>query len=1033
MLLGLCLAAVSLLADQAQGQWDEFGVSLSQDMFANAEGAAGFDAKVASLRLSPIPAGTDAVMSLNGPWQFMPNSSAEALNQASTAGSQDWDTVEVPGDFAMQGYNSESGDYLKTVTIPQAWSEDRIKLRFDEVSSVAEVWVNGTKVGTHVGHFIGFEFDITDAVEFGAENVITVLATKESVARRMSGYSIHVGGGITQQVRLFRVPEVHFSEFHVATDFDAAYENATLNLDLGLANEGLETANTVGLVFELIAADGSVVAMEPSQVVVPKVAAARVLKNTVSIAVPAPLHWTAETPNLYTLRASVVIDGQQQGTVARRIGFREIEARGNILYVNGQPVKLHGSNRHMAHPNRGRSLMPELARQDAELFKAANCNFIRTSHYPPSEAFIAACDEIGLYVEEEAPFCFYSHKPDSDISLEEVTAYITYANLKMVARDRSHPSVIIWSIANESHWNAGFAAATEAVAAVDPTRMRTFMWYKPTLSEQLTVAGRHYPGPSGVVQAFPDSPTLFSEYAHLPAYARSEMFTDPAVDDRWGEGLNAMWSNLYPNEGSLGGAIWCGVDDTFYVPNGKKYDEKGVAPWGIIDGWRREKPNYWHVKKIYSPVKLDLSEAKSEGGQLIIPVDNRYSFFNLSELTFRWQRGRKSGTFSANVAPHTSGTVALDLDLNASSEPLHITVSEPDGRLVDEYVLHSQAVEVELPADRSVTWSLRQGDGLLTVSGDGIVCRIDQSSGMIEQLKEGNDVLITDGPRLAFVPTFTRAQQRGSRHNETELTAIYGSNWQARSVKGHVDGRSVVVDWQATSPEGTLDASYYFQLNGEIVLRYALKLKPAVLAEGDVVHVAGPGYGYAGFKELKDETTAIITNANSGMEPREVALTELSTVPRQLGLLFETPKSLNKLSWQRKGVWSLYPEDHIGRLQGEAWAVMPGFDTSEGPEVQPTWPWGHAASFLGTRDFRSTKSNILKASLLTNQGKGLMVISDGSQSSRSYLQGDTIHWIIAAYEGGPSEGFIDNYFSSTRPQLPLDTVIEDTIRLRVLK
>lgn len=159
----------------------------------------------------------------------------------------------------------------------------------------------------------------------------------------------------------------------------------------------------------------------------------------------------------------------------KRFGFREIEVRGNELLVNGRAVKLRGVCRHEAHPLTGRVLTAELQRQDVELYRAANCNFIRTSHYPPAEELLELCDEAGMFVEVEAPVCWVGHHANENwkkLNYQD-TAYYPYVlqvNMEMIHFYRNHPSVLFWSMANESYWNREFAQVQEYVLKADPTR-----------------------------------------------------------------------------------------------------------------------------------------------------------------------------------------------------------------------------------------------------------------------------------------------------------------------------------------------------------------------------------------------------------------------------------------------------------------------------------------------------------------------------------------------------------------------------------
>jgi beta-galactosidase/beta-glucuronidase len=438
-------------------------------------------------RLTPVPVHSPHAgpIDLCGKWRFSP-APPEQFWQSNAETGAGWADIEVPGEWVMQGFaTAERGattGYVRHAKIPAAWKGQRIKLRFDGVYSEAGVYVNGRQAGAHAGGFTPFELDVTDLVQPGSDATVAVAVRAETLADELASgcqYAAHSLGGIVRKAYLFAVPELNLASLHVETTFDDNGRDATLSLITRTANEGKVDAKDLALRVDLDAPDGRRLKLDLPLVPLKDIRAGASLACRAGLPIPAPESWDAEHPRLYTLHCTLLQGDKEVETVSKRFGFREVEVRENQLFVNNRPVKLRGSCRHETHPLRGRSLTPELWRKDAELFRAANVNYVRTSHYPPAEEFIEACDELGIFVEEEAPICWLGHPAGSatlqqKASQEEVRDLIVQQTLETVQRDRSHPSVIIWSLANESKWGPAFELSLKAANKLDPTRPKSF-------------------------------------------------------------------------------------------------------------------------------------------------------------------------------------------------------------------------------------------------------------------------------------------------------------------------------------------------------------------------------------------------------------------------------------------------------------------------------------------------------------------------------------------------------------------------------
>jgi hypothetical protein len=956
-------------------------------------------------RLTPCPVSVAGVfqarVDLNGTWKFCASPPKDFWKNQNDDVSG-WTEIEVPGEWVMQGFAVEPGTaaaYRRSFTVPADWKAGRVKLRCDAVYSDATVWVNGKEVGRHEGGFTPFEFDVTEFVKAGQKNHIALAVKNESLADVLASgtqYACHQLGGITRKIYLFAVPLLNIASLHMQTLFDKDYRDAVLRLCVQIANEGAEQVEQAELELWLSGwPAGPVVELTRRNFSIGKLPAGELLRQTIEIPVPSPKKWDCEHPNLYVLNCSLRQAGKELTTVSRRFGFRQLEVRGRQLFVNNCPVKLRGVCRHEAHPLRGRSLTPHLWRQDAELFREANCNYIRTSHYPPAEEFIEACDELGLFVEEEAPFCWVGQNWGSEARKTKNSQDPNYlypilaATLEMIQRDRSRPSVIIWSLGNESVWGPSFERAFALAEVVDPTRPKSFhdqSWGEFNNHGSTTqIANHHYPGPEGpALTASSTRPLLFGEYCHLNTYNRHELVTDPGLRDLWAAGFASMWESMYAAEAVLGGALWSGIDDTFFLPDGRVV---GYGPWGPIDGWRRKKPEFWHIKKVYSPVRLlteRIDTATAADEPICLELENRHDFTNLSECRIEWSLGDKSGTVTADIPPRSKGKIHIDAG-NASGRQgsLSLTIHSPRGFVIDCYQLlvGNEFAGVDEKPQKQGPVTLTKTDGAIVVAGDGFEYRFDAVSGMLSEGRLDGQVVLTGGPTLMLLALNGQGENQMTGDDRYAPETNPCSNWRAAKLETQSTAESAEI--KVAGQYDQASGSYTMAIDGRGVLMVSYRFQCA-------------------------------TDVNC----------------RQIGVVFDIAGSCSELSWHRKGLWTSYPQEHIGRLTGRARA----FSGTQlcglaGPRQQPSWDWSSDYTAMGSNDFRSTKANILRASLLAPDEVGLLVCSDGSQAVRAWVEGARIRLLVADYNNAGAERFFRPHAKVQDRPLGAGDVVAGTARL----
>ena len=877
------------------------------------------------------------VLSLNGIWSFNEKPATYFYERKQMG--QEWKPIVIPGQWSMQGFQVDSaafGGYQTTFTLPADWSGKRVKLRFDGVSSESVVYLNGKEIGSHMGGMTAFELDVTNGLRSG-ENVLALRVRSESLADMLGSltqYAAHQLGGITRKVTLFAVPEVHLSDLRIVTDLDDAYKDAELKVYVSVTNASANVQKNLSV---RLSVSGEPVVLSQA---IPEIAAGSTWSGWLTGKIASPKKWDSEHPNLYTLKVELGTSEKIVEQVKKRFGFREIQIQGNRMLVNGKAVKLKGVCRHEMHPLTGRVMNPALARKDIELYRDTNCNFIRTSHYPPCEEMLEVCDELGMFVEVEAPVCWLGHHANEnwkvlDYREQKYYPYVLQVNMEMIQFYRNHPSIIFWSMANESYWNKEFAQVQVYMEKADPTRPLTFhdQGYGGFNNQGSTapISNIHYPGPDGYkVAAKSDRPMTYGEYCHLNVYNRSELVTDPGVRSDWALALAPTWENMYKTPGVLGGSIWSGIDDIFQLPNG---DAVGYGAWGPIDGWRRPKPEYWDMKKIYSPIRVT-TKTLSPAKELVIDLENRYTYTNLNELQVNWVYGEEKGSIFVDLEPGEKGQLRVRPVHPEKANELYLSFVDPRGFTADEYLIPvGRQIQNESQVLAAVPTRLKEKKDRYMITGKDFTCEISRISGQILSVKKGKKEVLNGGPWLMALPLTSGGCYPNHNANTPAFNDLC-SDWKVEKVDAVREGNDVVVKVKGAYKEFAGSYDLKVNANGELSVVYA-------------------------FDALEDVN------------------------PRQWGLVFEAPVSFDQTFWRRDGLWSVYPSDHISRPVGEASLFYEGLPKKVDPHTEPAWSWSMDYNELGSNDFRSTRRNIWYAGLRSMNGSKITVPSNGRQHWRS--------------------------------------------------
>lgn len=918
------------------------------------------------------------VISLNGTWKVH-NGSYESIEKIPLSTLQ-WTDILVPGECMMQGFpikHDQPFVYFTEFEIPADYKGKIIKLRFGGVYSYARVWVNGKYIRDHSGGFTAWECDITEAVGTGQKAQLLVEVTdKSDEISYASGYAKHQIGGILRYVSLMALPENYPVHLSITTDFDKEYKNALLIVEGQTLIEGkgysvsLELSDSTRRKVELKSSEHLLQGKEFR------------IENQVA----EPDKWDAEHPNLYKLNVKFKKDGEVLWQKSCQIGFREVEVAENKLLVNGRLVKLRGADRHDIHPLLGRMTTPEYDLQDVLLAKEANMNFIRTSHSPPSEYFLEMCDKYGIFVEDETAVCFVgSHRtqeyqPGASENSDDYTSKYLSQLEEMVSNHRNHPSVIIWSIGNENEYGKNFKLSYDWVKTNDPSRPVIFSYpgKVPDTIQNYDIISMHYPGTDGNMEqsglktrAFghPDMPVLFDEWAHVACYNTETVREDPNVREFWGASLDTMWQRVFDADGGLGGAIWCMIDETFMLPADLpgfnewwgKLDPKvipgnfsghtiGYGEWGFVDVWRRKKPEFWSVKKAYSPVRV-LKTTNYEvvsGREIEIPVKNRYNFTNFNELVINAYTGQKTMLLpSPDIEPHAEGIIKLAADAWPAGESLRLEFRDLTGNIVESELLSGMA-KPGIP-DAAETMEpiglTNSGNEYEVNCNNGLRIYIDKQSGLFSGFE-------TRSGRRKFIGPFINARVKGKE-------IIYSSHT--------ID--DVCKDW-------TMSALTVNKVNNTVV------------AETEGNHQGGQK---AKFR---------LTIYPSGEIETEYAVSGLpERIIRERGIRFITGGDYDSLEWKRSAYWSVYPEGHLSGSQGNV-ALFTNNNNEYRKQPEKEWHYDKKSFFYNgiegessgmlTNMTRSTKENIFVYTLKSDGRNSIAVKANGDRSCRIEKTGPDI-------------------------------------------
>lgn len=596
---------------------------------------------------------------LNGEWRFRYCPAwfeAPAGFYETAFDDSSWERRPVPDNWQMHGYGrptytnlhypfpvdpphvpteNPTGLYRRNFEITGSWAERKILLNFEGVDSAFYVWVNGHKAGFGKGSHLRSEFDITPYIKTG-KNHLAVQVFQWSDGSYLEDQDMWRLSGIFRDVYLLAVPQVHIRDVFVRTQLDAQYKDARLSVLVHLRNYLKKSASRYTVSLRLLAPEGRTV-LEDCVADKVNVAAGRekILKYETNVR--APFKWNAEEPHLYKLLLTLkATGGRIVETECVRAGFRQVEVRDQRLLINGQPVKLRGVNRHEFHPDLGHVMPYDMMVQDILLMKRHHINTVRTSHYPDDPRWYDLCDEYGIYLVDEADLethGFGYDAPDIPARLPLWRQAFVDRAVRMVERDKNHPSVIMWSLGNESGYGPNHDAMAEWIRGKDSSRP---IHYERAGEEKVVdVVSVMYPTVPKLANEGrrKDDPRPFfmCEYAHA-------MGNSPG-------NLKEYWDTIWKYPRLIGGCVWEWADHGIrrrladgregFAYGGDFGDQPNDGNFcidGMIFPDRRPHPCMREYKHVLQPLKLKAMDLSKGRFKLI----NRYDFLSLAHLKGSW-------------------------------------------------------------------------------------------------------------------------------------------------------------------------------------------------------------------------------------------------------------------------------------------------------------------------------------------------------------------------------------------------------------
>ena len=794
-------------------------------------------------------------MSLNGSWKFSWVKDADARpTDFWKTGFDDkgWNDLPVPGLWELHGYgdpiyvnigyawrnqfknnppyvpteNNHVGSYRKEIMVPASWKGKDIIAHFGSVTSNMYLWVNGKYVGYSEDSKLEAEFNLTPYLKTGQKNLIAFQIFRWCDGTYLEDQDFFRYSGVGRDCYLYARDKKRIEDIRVTPDLDANYQNGSLNIALNQKGSG-----KVNLTLK--DASGK------------EVATTQATKGTATLEMENPHKWTAETPYLYTLYAS--LEGSNE-VIPVKVGFRKVELKNAQVLVNGQPILIKGANRHELDPDGGYVISKERMIQDIQVMKQFNLNAVRTCHYPDNNFWYELCDQYGIYVVAEANIESHGmgYGEETLAKREDYALAHMERNQRNVQRGFNHPSVIIWSLGNEAGYGPNFEAAYDWIKAEDPSRLVQY--------EQA--------GKTGKTDIYCP---MYLGYDRCEEYSKDEQYQKPLIQCEYAHamgnsegGFKEYWDIIRQYPKYQGGFIWDFVDQSirWTGKNGKmiyayggdfnRFDASDVnfCDNGLISPDRVPNPHMYEVGYFYQNIWTNPANIKN--GE--ISIFNEYFFRDLSAYYLEWQllkNGKimRSGRVEdLNVGPQQTAKIKLPIGNICSCSEWLLNVAyklkNTEGLLTAGHTVAKQqlvlnpykAPNMELKNQTKsnqdiVEPTLKENDQrYLIVNGENFRIEFDKTNGYLSKYQINGLDMIKEGSYLQ--PNFWRAPTDNDFGAYLQIRYAVWKNPKIKlvSMQQYMANQQAIIEASYELPEVSAKLNLTYVINNEGAIKVTQKM-----------------------------------------------------------------------------------------------------------------------------------------------------------------------------------------------------------------